>query len=33
VELIKYRVASKDGHRGAVINIVLLQKIGIAAQS
>jgi len=29
----KYRVASKDRYRGAIINIVLLQKMGIAVQS
>jgi len=29
----KYRVASKDRYRGALINIVLLQKMGIAVQS
>jgi len=29
----KYRVVSKDGHRGAIINIVAQQKMSIAVQS
>jgi hypothetical protein len=29
----KYRGASKDGHRGAIINIVAQQKMGIVVQS
>jgi hypothetical protein len=33
VEILNYRGASKDGHRGEIINIVALQKMDIAVKS